>query len=229
MNREEAKRLAAEAALAFLPEEGVVGLGSGSTARLFIDGVGALVKAGRRLRGVPTSEESRSQAERLGIELLPDAGPWSIDVCVDGADEVSDALDLIKGGGGCHTREKVVNHAARRNVIVVDDSKLSRSLGEKWPVPVEILPFGHASTVRALEAFGRVTERLRNGTPWITDAGNPIYDVHAGVILDPADLDRCLRAIPGVVETGLFVKRADLVLVAGEAGVTRLGRSDFQA
>jgi ribose 5-phosphate isomerase A len=229
MNRDDAKRLAAEAALEFLPEEGVIGLGSGSTARLFIDGVGALVKAGRKLRGVPTSEESRSQAERLGIELLPDAGPWSIDVCVDGADEVSEALDLIKGGGGCHTREKVVSHASRRNVIVVDDSKLSKSLGEKWPVPVEILPFGHASTVRALGAFGRVAERLKKGAPWITDAGNPIYDVHAGVIPDPAALDRCLRAIPGVVETGLFVKRADLVLVAGETGVTRLGRSDFQA
>jgi len=223
MNRDDAKRLAAQAALDLLPLEGVIGLGSGSTAQIFIDGVGALVKAGRKLRGVPTSEASRAQAERLGIELLPDTGPWTIDVCVDGADEVSAALDLIKGGGGCHTREKIVNQAARCNVIVVDDSKLSTSLGEKWPVPVEILPFGSGSTVLALSAFGRPTERLRNGAPWITDAGNPIFDVHAGVIRDPGDLDRRLRAIPGVVDTGLFVKRANLVLVAGETGVKRLG------
>jgi ribose 5-phosphate isomerase A len=225
MNRDDAKRLAAQAALDLLPPEGVIGLGSGSTAQIFIDGVGALVKAGRNLKGVPTSEASRAQAERLGIELLPDAGPWSIDVCVDGADEVSEALDLIKGGGGCHTREKIVNHAARTNVIVVDDSKLSARLGEKWAVPVEILPFGGGSTVRALSAFGTVTQRLKNGAPWITDAGNPIFDVRAGVIADPGDLDRRLRAIPGVVDTGLFVKRADVVLVAGEAGVKRLDRS----
>src|SRR3954467_8120252 len=107
MNRDEAKRLAARAALDLLPEEGIVGLGSGSTAQLFIDGVGELVKAGRKLQGVPTSEASRAHAERLGIPLLGDQGPWAIDVCVDGADEVSEQLDLIKGGGGCHTREKI--------------------------------------------------------------------------------------------------------------------------
>jgi ribose 5-phosphate isomerase A len=225
MNQNEAKRLVARAALELLPEEGVVGLGSGSTAQLFIDGVGELVKAGKKLRGVPTSEASRAQAELLGIELLPDTGPWEIDVCVDGADEVSAALDLIKGGGGCHTREKIVNQSAKKNVIVVDASKLSRSLGEKWAVPVEVLAFGHLATASKLTAFGRVTQRLKDGQPWITDSGNPIYDVSAGPIEDPRALEARLLALPGVVETGLFVARADVVLVASEAseaGVERL-------
>src|SRR5262245_27261743 len=125
----EAKRQAAREALRYLPERGVVGLGSGSTAELFIEEVGQLVAAGRSLYGVPTSEAGRRQAAALRIPLLPDTGPWPIDVCVDGADEVSDDLDLIKGGGGCHSREKIVNDAARTNIIIVDESKLSHKLG----------------------------------------------------------------------------------------------------
>jgi ribose 5-phosphate isomerase A len=225
MNRDEAKRLAARAALELLPEEGIVGLGSGSTAQIFIDGVGELVKAGRNLRGVPTSEASRAQAERLGIPLLDDSGPWAIDVSVDGADEVSDELDLIKGGGGCHTREKIVNASSKTNVIVVDDSKLSRHLGEKWPVPVEVLAFGRGATALALSRFGRVVLRSKGGAPWTTDAGNFLYDLHAGVLADPGALEARLVLLPGVVDVGLFVGRANLVLVAGEAGVRRLPES----
>jgi ribose 5-phosphate isomerase A len=224
MDRDEAKRAVARAALDLLPESGVVGLGSGSTATLFIDGVGELVEKGRKLTGVPTSEASRQQAERLGIPLLADTGPWAIDVCVDGADEVSEALDLIKGGGGAHTREKIVNAAARTNVIVVDDTKLSRKLGEKWRVPVEVLPFGRLATVARLAEIGPAELRLRGGSPWMTDSGNFIYDVAAGVIDDPAALEARLALIPGVVECGLFVGRASLVLVAGERGVRTLRR-----
>lgn len=226
MDQSEAKRRAAEAALAWLPErEGVIGLGSGSTAALFIALVGARVAAGARYTGVPTSEASRRQALALGIPLLDDAGPWDIDVCVDGADEVSDALDLIKGGGGCHTREKIVNFAARRNVIVVDASKRSARLGEKWPVPVEVLPFGRLATVAKLGAFGKVTLRLKDGEPWLTDAGNRIYDVAMGPLDDPRAADEQLRRIPGVVETGLFAGRADVVLVAGGDGVRTIERA----
>ncbi|HWO11808.1 MAG TPA: ribose-5-phosphate isomerase RpiA [Polyangiaceae bacterium] len=221
----EAKRQAAREALAFLPERGVVGLGSGSTAELFIEEVGRLVAAGRSLYGVPTSDASRRQAAALRIPLLPDSGPWPIDVCVDGADEVSAALDLIKGGGGCHSREKIVNAAARTNVIVVDESKLSQKLGERWAVPVEVLTFGAQSTRRRLEQLGQVKLRERDGRPFLTDAGNYIFDVRAGVIEDPAALDHALRAIPGVVETGLFIARADVVVVAGPGGVRRLERA----
>ena len=222
MTQDEAKQAAADAALELLPEEGVIGLGSGSTAKLFIDGVGELVKAGRKLVGVPTSKASRAQAEGLGIPLLDDVGPWQIDVTVDGADEVSERLDLIKGGGGAHAREKIVNHASRMNVIVVDDSKLSKQLGEHWPVPVEVLDFGHAATAAALAKLGQPKLRQRDGAEWRTDAGNLIYDLQVGVIADPAALERELALIPGVVETGLFVGRAQRVIVAGPGGVRSL-------
>ncbi len=226
MNQDEAKRLAAVAALAELPEEGIVGLGSGSTAKLFIDEVGALVRAGRKIVGVPTSEGSRKQAESLGIPLLPDVGPWAIDVTVDGADEVSDALDLIKGGGAAHTREKIVNYASKRNVIVVDASKLSKRLGESWPLPLEILRFAQHNTEKTLGKYGQPRQRMKNdgSGPVLSDAGNLIVDLVCDPIADPAALDHALRQIPGVVETGLFVQRADLVLVAGEDGVRRLTR-----
>jgi ribose 5-phosphate isomerase A len=216
---DEAKRRAAIAALAELPAEGVVGLGSGSTARLFVEELAPLVRAGRKIVGVATSRETRVLAESLGIPLADDAGPWVIDVTVDGADEVSDALDLVKGGGGAHTREKIVNHASKRNIIVVDGSKRVKRLGETRALPLEILSFGVTTTLRALERFGAVSLR---GAP--SDAGNALADVATGPIDDPAALERLLRTIPGVVETGLFVGRADVVLVAGDSRVERLLR-----
>lgn len=224
-SQDAAKRAAAEAALAYVPEKGVVGLGSGSTAKYFIDGVGRLVKEGRELIAVPTSEESRRQALALGIPLAPEDGPWDIDVTVDGADEVSAELDLIKGGGAAHTREKIVNEATRRNIIVVDESKISQRLGEKWPVPVEVLAFAHEATRQALSAHGAPILRKRDGHIVRTDSNNVIYDLSCGEIEAPADLDRKIRAIPGVVETGLFCGRADLVLVATATGVRELHRT----
>jgi ribose 5-phosphate isomerase A len=221
---DQAKRMAARAALSELPDAGIVGLGTGSTARLFIEEVALLVKSGRKLVGVPTSDASRAQALGLGIPLLEDLGPWAIEVCVDGADEVSDGLDLIKGGGGAHTREKIVNAAAKRNVIIVDGGKRSRQLGEKWPVPVEVLPFGRLATAALLTALGTPVLRERDGAPFHTDSGNFLYDLQVGPIAHPRALEARLRAIPGVVEVGLFVGRADVVFVARESGVERLTR-----
>jgi len=218
---EDDKRKAALAAIAELPPDGVIGIGTGSTARLFIAALGELVAGGRRYTCVPTSQASRTQAEALGIPLLSDDGPWDIAVTVDGADEVDDALDLIKGGGGAHTREKIVNFSSRRNVIIVDASKLSRRLGDKWPVPVEVLPFAHLATRTHLATLGTPVLRMAQGAPFHSDAGNLIYDVACGPIADPRALDAAMRAIPGVVETGLFVGRADVVLVASETGVER--------
>jgi ribose 5-phosphate isomerase A len=229
MSQDAQKKAVARAALAYLPEEGVVGLGSGSTAKYFIDEVGALVAQGRKLLAVPTSEQSRIQAEALGIPLAPSDGPWDIDVTVDGADEVSDTLDLIKGGGAAHTREKIVNFASSKNVIVVDESKISTRLGEKWSVPIEVLSFAHLTTARALRAWGALTLRSKDGKPVRTDSGHFIYDLAAGPIDDPAELDRKLRAVPGVVETGLFCGRADIVLVATPTGVRELRRTREQA
>lgn len=222
MSQDDAKRRAAQEAIGFLPEAGQIGLGTGSTARFFVEGVGELVRAGRKLTGVPTSQASRRLAEQVGIPLADDDGPWTVEVCVDGADEVDEHGHLIKGGGGALTREKIVNHHARRNIIVVDESKLSRRLGERWPVPVEVLRFGHAATAQALAAFGQPVLRAPAGAPFVTDAGGLIYDVRCGLIEDPAALDRALRAIPGVVETGLFVGRTSTLLVAGASGVRRI-------
>lgn len=222
--QDEAKRAAARAALDELPGSGVVGLGSGSTSKLFIDEVGALVKSGRTLSGVPTSEGSRAQAKALGIPLEADDGPWAIDVTVDGADEVDAHLNLIKGGGAAHTREKIVNYASKRNVIIVDGSKLSQRLGEKWPIPIEVLSFAHPVTAAHLSKFGEPVLRKKDGSVVRTDSGNVIYDLKTGPIDDPASLDRELRALPGVVETGLFVGRCDLLIVADPNGVRRVRR-----
>lgn len=222
MDLVEVRRRAAQAAAELLPETGVIGLGTGSTTALFIDAVAAAIKGGKRLQGVATSLQSRRQAEALGIPLLDDAGPWDIALCVDGADEVSHDLDLIKGGGGAHLREKVVNAAARMNVIIVDEKKLSHHLGEKWAVPVEVARFGHAATARQLARFGQATLRCKDGQPLLTDNGNFIYDLKAGIIEHPGELEAAVTSVPGVVETGLFVRRTQLVLVGTENGVRRL-------
>ena len=224
MSSDEMKRTAALAALQHLPQTGVLGLGTGSTTRWFIEAVGELVRGGRAFSCVPTSRASRALAERLGIPLLDDAGPWQIDVCVDGADEVSESLDLIKGGGGAHTREKIVNFASRLNVIIVDDSKLVVHLGEKHKLPIEVLPFGLNTTLRALRALGEPELRDDSGKPLLSDSGNYIVDLATGPIAEPARLDQILRRLPGVVETGLFVTRADIVIVAAEGGVRELRR-----
>ncbi len=223
MTQDEAKKLAARAAIEELPESGVIGLGSGSTARLFVDEVGARVKAGAKYRGVPTSHATRLQAESLGIPLLGDEDAWGeIVVTVDGADEVDERLNLIKGGGGALTREKIVNDSSKRNVIIVDESKMQKKLGVTWPVPVEVLKFGFDHTKAELAKLGKVSMRAKNGATFITDAGSYILDVATGPIDDPAALDLVMRQIPGVVETGLFIARASIVIVAGQNGIRKL-------
>src|ERR687891_108677 len=189
MSAQDLQQQGAHAALDLLPEAGVLGLVTGSTTRGFIEAVGDLVRSGRKFVAVPTSRASRALAAKVGIPLLDDAGPWQIELCVDGADEVSDTLDLIKGGGGAHTREKIVNYAAARNVIIVDDSKLSARLGEKRKVPVEVLPFGAKTTEAALAKLGRPELRQQGGAPFQTDSGNLIYDLGVEPLDDPSRLD----------------------------------------
>jgi ribose 5-phosphate isomerase A len=223
------KRNAARAALDELPalSGSVIGLGTGSTARLFVEELACYLKQpgkGHALVCVPTSDATRHLAASLGIPLLDDEGPWDIDVNVDGADEVSDSLDMIKGGGGAHAREKIVNFAARKNVVIVEASKLSVRLGDKRAVPIEVLPFAHRTTRAKLARYGEPTLRLVDDKPARTDAGNLLYDLRIEPAHDPASLDRALRSIPGVVETGLFVGRADVVLVADATGVRRMAK-----
>jgi ribose 5-phosphate isomerase A len=184
-----------------------------------------LISQGRRFSGVPTSRASRELAASLGVPLLSDEGPWKIDLCVDGADEVNPELDLIKGGGGAHTREKIVNAAARRNLIIVDESKLSRRLGEQRAVSVEVLQFAHKFTAARLAGFGGPELRMQNGAPFITDSGQFLYDVRTGPIDNPAALERAILQIPGVVEVGLFCGRADSVIVAGASDIRELSKA----
>jgi len=219
------KRDAAQAALALLPERGTIGLGSGSTAKLFIEALAELVRSGREFVGVPSSRESETLAHSLGIPLLGDEGPWDIDVCFDGADEVDPQLDVIKGGGGMLTREKIVIAAARSTVLLVDESKLVPKLGTSWRVPVEVVGFGHGATAARLAAFGEPRLRLaRDGKVFTTDQGGVIYDIATGPISDAQQLERELEHVPGVVTVGLFTGRADRVLVAARSGVRTLVR-----
>jgi ribose 5-phosphate isomerase A len=223
----DAKREAARAALRELPPSGIVGLGSGSTACLFVEELAREVREGLRIVAVPSSEATRALAARLAIPLLEDEGPWEIDVNVDGADEVSAQLDLIKGGGAAHAREKIVNYASKRNVVIVDASKMSTRLGEKHAVPIEVLPFAHGATRAHIARLGIPRLRTRAGLPVRTDAGNLLYDLAVPPLDDPAALDAALHAIPGIVETGLFVARADVVLVAEGGAVRRLTRYEI--
>jgi ribose 5-phosphate isomerase A len=217
---DEAKRRAAHAALDELPEGGVIGLGTGSTVKFFVDAVADVVRGGRKLTGVCTSEATRRHAAELGIPLLDDAGPWPIEMTVDGADEVAEApwLALSKGGGGALTREKIVANASKRFVVICDSSKRVARLGATRPIALEVLAFGHRQTMKRLSTFGKPV--LREGAR--TDAGNLLVDLHVEPVANPVALNDALDAIPGIVETGLFLDMTSVVYVAHEDRLERL-------
>jgi len=219
------KQAAARKALELVQDGMLVGLGSGSTARYFTEGVGELVSRGMKIRGVPTSRETAELAVSLGIPIVTELiGP--IDLAVDGADEVDPELNLIKGRGGALFREKLVAAAARRLVIVVDESKMVAQLGGV-ALPVEVLPFLWRSTAERITALG-VSLVVRGGeeTPYVTDNGNLILDLTVGGgIKDPGALAVDLKKTLGLVEHGLFVGLTDTVIVAGPEGPRAIGRS----
>jgi len=217
------KRKAAEAALAYVKPGMVLGLGTGSTARFFLDGVARLVREGVDLKGVPTSFATADAAKELGIPLTSLEERPSVDLCVDGADEVDPKLDLIKGLGGALFREKIVAAASKRFIVIVDASKLVPRLGTKAPVPVEVHPFGWKTAAAALEGLGATVElRRRDAETVRTDNGNNLLDARFGPIKAPSKLAARIAAIPGVVGHGLFLGMADAVLVASEKGVRTL-------
>ena len=217
------KRKAADAALTYVKPGMVLGLGTGSTARFFLEGVARLVREGVDLKGVPTSFATADAAKELGIPLTSLEERPSVDLCVDGADEVDPKLDLIKGLGGALFREKIVAAASKRFIVIVDDSKLVSRLGTKAPVPVEVHPFGWKAAASALEALGATVELRRRDSETVrTDNGNNIFDARFGPIKAPAKLAAQIAAIPGVVGHGLFLGMADAVLVASERGVRTL-------
>ena len=230
MNAEDLKRAAAERAAALVSDGMHLGLGTGSTAKHFVSCLAERVRSGLRVVGVPTSEATRAQAEREGVPLTTLDETPELDLTVDGADELDGRLRLIKGGGGALLREKIVAAASRRMIVIADGSKRVETLG-RFPLPIEVVPFGLAATRRAvgdaLESLGLSGElRLRNagnGGPFLTDGGHLILDAHLGAIAAPEALARALAAIPGVVEHGLFLGLASGAVLATEGGLVELG------
>ncbi len=227
MDKNIGKRRSAEEAAKYVERGMTLGLGTGSTAAFLVDILGQRVAEGWPLRGVPTSEETRRHAERVGIEIIEPDETTQIDLAIDGADEVDPNLNLIKGGGAALLREKIVANAAKTFIVIADKSKRVTALGA-FPLPVEITPFGWGLTVRemrdALRVSGfdqaKLTLRAREGAPIMTDGGNLIIDCELGRIEDPAPLDAKLCAIPGVVETGLFTNMTDLVIFGDDDDVS---------
>ena len=231
MSVDDLKRAAAARAVGLVEDGMRLGLGTGSTAAHFVALLGDRVRAGLRVTGVPTSEATQAQAREAGIPVTTLDETPALDLTVDGADEIDGELRLIKGGGGALLREKIVAAASRRMVVIADETKRVERLG-RFPLPVEAVSFGLEATRRAVlaacEASGASGEaRLRraaNDRPFVTDGGHVIIDVSLGRINDPEGLAARLTAIPGVVEHGLFLGLASGAILAGEHGLTELGR-----
>jgi ribose 5-phosphate isomerase A len=225
MSADDQKRISGEAAAELVEAGMVVGLGTGSTAAWFVK---ALAARKLDIRGVPTSEATANLARELGIPLAALDDVKSIDLTVDGADEVGPGLSLIKGGGAALLREKLVWEASARCVVIADAAKRVPLLGA-FPLPIEVIPFGHKTS--ALRISDALTEcdlgvaprlRVRDGAPVRTDNGNLIYDAACGRIPEPAALAQALKSVTGVVDHGLFLDLADLALVGEDAGVIRV-------
>lgn len=225
MANDQDKEAAARASLRFILNGQVVGLGTGSTAAHFIRLLGEQVRKGLKIRGIPTSEHSREQADSLRIPLTTLDECQIIDVTVDGADEVDPQLRLIKGGGGALLREKIVASATKQLVVVADASKRVPLLG-KFPLPVEVIKFARPLVAKKIAALGAdVQLRLHpDGTPYLTDENNYILDCRFGQIPDADALARQLSDMPGVVEHGLFLGMASVVLVASGNQIVELRR-----
>jgi len=222
------KRVGIEAAR-MVKDGSIVGLGTGSTSVFAIEELGRRVREeGLDIIGIPTSFQAAALARRYGIRLQTLDDVASIDIAIDGADEVDPQKNLIKGGGAAHLREKVIDSLADLFVVIVDESKLVQSLGQSAPVPVEVVPMAVAPVLRKLEDLGGepvLRMGIRKDGPVITDQGNMVIDVKFSRIDDPARLEAAINNIPGVVENGLFVGVADVILV-GAAGRQEVRRID---
>jgi ribose 5-phosphate isomerase A len=219
---EQFKQAAAEAAVGLVESGMIVGLGTGSTAKLAVEALGKRVQEGLRIVGIPTSEYTARQARGLGIRISSLAEHAEIDLTIDGADEIQrETLDLIKGRGGALLHEKVIASSSRRLIIIADDTKLVDWLGAHVAVPVEVVQFEWQATERKLQKLGAQTElrSASNDGPFVTDSGNFIVDCSFSRIDAPAELDQQLNSVVGVVEHGLFLKMTSQAIVAGRDGV----------
>ena len=223
MDMNQLKKQAAEKAVEQIQSGMVVGLGTGSTAKFATYKIAELLKAGilKDIIAIPTSYATEQLATELNIPLATFNEIQEIDLTIDGADEVDDKLNLIKGGGGAMLREKVIAQASKREIIVVDESKISKKLGEKWHVPIEVLKFSVVLERKFLESLGTEVELRLNekGDAYLTDEGNYILDTNFGVIDSPEELAPKLVTRAGIVEHGLFVNLTDEVIVASPGGI----------
>ncbi len=231
MNVEAHKRAAAALALEFVRPGMRLGLGTGSTAKHFVELLGERVRAGLDIVAVPTSEATRAQAARAGIPLTTLDDTPELELTVDGADEIAADLTLIKGGGGALLREKVVAAASARMIVIADESKWVGTLG-RFPLPIEIAPFGATAIHRAVEAASAkagcpgpaVLRKGLNGRAFVTDGGHWLLDAQLQLIADPPELAARLCTVPGVMEHGLFIGLAQAAIVAGSDGVRVIER-----
>jgi ribose 5-phosphate isomerase A len=231
VSMDELKRQAAGRALEFVQDGMKLGLGTGSTAKHFVELLGARVRAGLDVIGVPTSEATRTDAIRCGIALTTLDEVDRLDLTVDGADEIDPSLNLIKGGGGALLREKIVAAASDRMIVIADDSKWVEALG-RFPLPIEVVPFGLRATQRAIgEAFAEsgvsgpmAVRKGKDGHVFVTDEGHWIVDARLGRISDAPKLAGSLASIPGVVEHGLFIGLASIAMLAGSEGIRVIER-----
>ena len=226
---DEAKRNAALEAVKHVKDNFVMGLGSGSTAAYAIKEIGNRIKREKiRVSAVPTSYQAFTLAVKHGIAITTLEEHPTLDLTIDGADQIDDELNLIKGMGGALTREKIVASASKKLVIIADERKKVKVLGESnHPVPIEVIPFATPIVMHKIKEMGGkpfLRESIKKVGPVITDNGNIITDVNFGLVHEPAELNHKLKGIPGVVETGLFVKMADVIYLGERAGVRKLER-----
>jgi ribose 5-phosphate isomerase A len=225
------KRAAAFKALDFVKDGMKLGLGTGTTAEAFLDVLAPRVKDGLRIVSVATSIRTADKARALGIAVSDLDSQAPLDLTIDGADEADRALNLIKGGGGAHLREKIVATSSRKMVVIADETKLVEKLG-RFPLPVEVTQFSHVTTAARVAIAAHelgyksvpMTLRMRNAKPFVTDGGNYIYDCTFGAINDAAALGDSIRKIPGVVEHGLFVGIASVLIIARATGTEVIER-----
>jgi len=226
LEKEELKRLAGEKAVEQIEDGMIVGLGTGSTVDYVLKKIGEMVDKGLNIKGIPTSVHTQRLAKELHIPLTTLEENPLIDLTIDGADEVDSNLNLIKGGGGALAREKIVAYNSKKEIIVIDDSKIVKALGIDFPLPVEVLKFGWTSVKKVLEEFGCIVElrKIMDTELFITDNGNYILDCEFERIDNPKEIEVEINNIPGVVENGLFVELADEVIVGGKQGISTLAK-----
>ncbi len=230
MNTDELKRRAAEKAVELLQDGMIVGLGHGSTAHFAHVAIARRLQEGslKNILAVPCSRQVEAEARKLGIPLTTLDEHPVVDVTIDGADEVDPRLNLIKGGGGALLREKVVAQASKQEIIIVDEGKLSPALGTRWALPVEVVPFGVAPVSAFIRSLGAepVLRQKDDGQPFVTDQGNYILDCRFGPMENPAEIARALCDRAGIVEHGLFIGLASMVIVGKADGVEVLTPSN---